>query len=308
MRGAGGVPITSPRLFSARRGAVDDVALAVRHVRAARGGAGAAGAVLAVSWSNGGTVVNNYVAEQGQQRAARPAAPRIDGAVTINTPLSFRHCAAALASTPFHRWAYDFLIARELVSCLRPARAVFAATRGAVPTLGGGTCWLDFEAVLRCTTVGCLDATMTHRVFDHASVLEYYRTASSDQRLGDVRVPLLMCQVRAILWIGAAVGGGGVLAFVRTPARLSTRTTRVCQALDDPIATRAGVFAKAASAARENENLVLVCTEGGGHLGYQDNSASHRSDAEGRWIERVVAGFLDVARDEAANNAREAKA
>ena len=109
--------------------------------------------------------------------------------------------------------------------------------------------------------------------FDHASVLEYYRTASSDQRLGDVKVPLMLCQ-----------------------------------ALDDPIATRAGVFAKAASAARANENLVLVCTEGGGHLGYQDNSASHRSDAEGRWIERVVAGFLDVARDEAANNAREAKA
>ena len=35
---------------------------------------------------------------------------RLDGAVTINTPLSFRHCAAALGATPYHRWAYDFMM------------------------------------------------------------------------------------------------------------------------------------------------------------------------------------------------------
>ena len=54
---------------------------------------------------------------------------------------------------------------------------------------------------------------------------------------------------------------------------------------------------KATEAVRTNERLVLVCTEGGGHLGYQD-PASLASDAEGRWIERVVAGFLGVVRDQ----------
>jgi predicted alpha/beta-fold hydrolase len=242
MRGAGGVPITSPRLFSARKGATDDVAAAVRHLRARRGAA----TVFAVSWSNGGTVINNYVAEQvadcvptpvrwvasrshrtagvmvvsarqdappgDSSQAVPPSADaRLDGAVTINTPLSFRHCAAALGATPYHRWAYDFMITSELTSSLRPARALFAAAaaRG-VPTHGGATCAVDLERVLRCTRVGCIDAELTARVFDHASVRDYYATASSDQRLGAVRVPLMLCQT-----------------------------------LDDPIATSEGIFFKA---------------------------------------------------------------
>ena len=74
MRGCGSSPVTSSRLFSAYRGANDDVRWAVRHLRKTRLAADehgrTAAPLAAVGWSNSGTIVNNVIAEQATRTAA----------------------------------------------------------------------------------------------------------------------------------------------------------------------------------------------------------------------------------------------
>ena len=80
MRGAGGVPITSPRLFSAYRGANDDVRTVVKFLRETRLGAalvvGREAPLAAIGWSNSGTILNNVLAEQATTHGGEPLAQR----------------------------------------------------------------------------------------------------------------------------------------------------------------------------------------------------------------------------------------
>ena len=82
MRACGASPVTSPRLFSAYRGANDDLRLAVAHLRATRLGGG--GRVAVLGWSNSGTIVNNVLAEQATSHADEPS-HFIDAACTCAT-------------------------------------------------------------------------------------------------------------------------------------------------------------------------------------------------------------------------------
>ena len=62
MRACGASPVTSPRLFSAYRGANDDVRVAVAHLRRTR--IAEETPLAALGWSNSGTIINNCLAEQ----------------------------------------------------------------------------------------------------------------------------------------------------------------------------------------------------------------------------------------------------
>jgi hypothetical protein len=118
MRACGGSAVTSPRLFSAYRGANDDLRLAVRHLRKTRLRGGAR--VAAVGWSNSGTILNNVLAEQASTHAADEAA-RIDAAAACGAPLNMPASSANLRR-PFHRQVYDRNLGRSLRSLWAAAR------------------------------------------------------------------------------------------------------------------------------------------------------------------------------------------
>lgn len=109
MRSCGGAPVTSPRFFSAFRGATDDVRLALTHVRQQlRPGA----KVAVVGWSNGATILNNALAEQATTHKDGRAAYCADAGVTLACPLNMPLASANLKRW-FHTNVYDRAIGKE---------------------------------------------------------------------------------------------------------------------------------------------------------------------------------------------------
>ena len=258
MRGCGSSPVTSPRLFSAYRGANDDVRTAVAHLRATRLGAG--GVVAALGWSNSGTIVNNVMAEQATTHAGDPA-HAIDAAVACATPLNMPANSANL-QRPFHSAVYDVNLGKSLRTLWDAARPQYvdAATDLCVPVPrwddASESFVADDELALAARSIREIDEAVTRRQFGYASVDDYYAAASSDQRLGQIAAPLLLLN-----------------------------------AFDDPIVP-GWSLCRALDAARANPQVVVALTSHGGHLGWCD-----RGDPWGgpRWTERVCCGFLEAA-------------
>ncbi|KAG8460786.1 hypothetical protein KFE25_010841 [Diacronema lutheri] len=243
MRGCGGSAVTSPRFFSARHGSTDDVRLAVRHIRASDHLGRVAPCVAAVAWSNGATIVNNVLAEQATSHPpnadADGAHHGLDAAATLASPLNMPAADANLAR-PFHRHVYDRSIARGLVANFQTSGAalVFNAAQdngGCVRAWTGTKMRVDIAELLASTTIRRIDELLTSRCFGFNSVDEYYADASSDQRLADVRVPLL-----------------------------------VMNAFDDPLAPGNSLPYERV---RRCEHVMLALTAHGGHLGWCDEGA-----------------------------------
>lgn len=106
MRGCGSTALTTPRFFSARRGSVDDIRNVCEHIRAqtpedAR--------LVAIGWSNGGTVLSHVLADSGagcEDGSFPTPSATFDGAVCAAVPFNLKASCANL-SRPFHRAIYD---------------------------------------------------------------------------------------------------------------------------------------------------------------------------------------------------------
>ena len=224
MRSCGGSPVTSARFFSAYRGSTCDVRQALAHCKQHFVAPGTRVAVM--GWSNGGTIINNLLAEQATTHF--DDAHRVDAGVTLATPLNMPGSSKHLQRW-FQRHVYDRAIASNLVNNFSQAQHLF---EGEVDTWDGGKCTIDSKALLQCTTIEGIDHELTRKSFGFETVADYYSHASSDQRLKDVDVPLLLLS-----------------------------------AIDDPIAPGHCI---PWHAARENQNLVMAVTKHGGHLGWCD--------------------------------------
>ena len=272
MRSCGDAPVTSPRFFSAHRGATDDVRVALEHLARVRG----AGAppIAALGWSNGGSIVVNALAEQAAAaEGSAGGGARIAAAAALATPLDMVANSRNLRR-PFHRVVYDRAIGGSLATKFRASRALFedAATGAPVPVpawegpanaRGGGDAApprsfvADTAKAAGATTIRELDEAVTAPCFGFASVDDYYASASPGQRLQDVRTPLL-----------------------------------VLSAYDDPIAIGPAI---PFDAARGNARVVLAVTSAGGHLGWCDAGAARGAPA---WVEDAALGFLEASLDE----------
>ena len=249
MRGCGSSPVTSPRLFSAYRGANDDVRTAVAHLRATRLGAG--GVVAALGWSNSGTIVNNVMAEQATTHAGDPS-HAIDAAVACATPLNMPANSANL-QRPFHSAVYDVNLGKSLRTLGRGAAAV--RRRRDRPLRAGaavGRRLGEFRRRRRARARRAFDPR-DRRGGDASAVRvrvrrRLLRRRELDQRLGQIAAPLLLLN-----------------------------------AFDDPIVP-GWSLCRALDAARANPQVVVALTSHGGHLGWCD-----RGDPWGgpRWTERV---------------------
>ena len=263
MRACGSSPVTSPRLFSAYRGANDDVRLAVAHLRRTRLDGG--GRVAAIGWSNSGTIVNNVLAEQATTHSDYgEGAAHINAAASCATPLNMPANSANLQRW-FHKTVYDANLGRSLRKLWAAARDNYLdPTTGEpipVPQWDGlgpdaGTFFADDEIASTADSIRALDEAVTRRQYGYASVDDYYAAASSDQRLRSIETPLLLLN-----------------------------------AFDDPIVPGPSLLG-ALDAARENENIVMAVTSHGGHLGWCERDDPWGGPA---WTERVACGFLEAA-------------
>lgn len=104
--------------------------------------------------------------------------------------------------------------------------------------------------IAQLTSVRRFDAAVTAPAGGYGSVDEYYRDASSHLRLESVRVPLLCVS-----------------------------------AANDPIVCGTGMPLHSS----RNEQVAFVLTEGGGHLGWIENSWNGLSEC---WVDRVVDQFF----------------
>ena len=287
MRACGGSPVTSPRLFSAYRGANDDLRLAVQHLRATRlGGGGGSAPVAVIGWSNSGTILNNVLAEQATSHAAGVATTEgaslsgedagwgVDAAVSCACPLNMPANSANLQRR-FHREVYDRNLGKSLQNLWAAARAEFVDEASGVtrpapywdglsrpgqldPTgveKAGGTFIADDELARTASSIRELDEALTRRQYGYASVDDYYAAASSDQRLGLLQTPTLLLN-----------------------------------AYDDPIVPGTSLR-RALDAARANPNLLMALTSHGGHLGWCEPDAITGGPT---WVERVSCGFLEA--------------
>lgn len=180
MRSCGGSEVTSPRFFSARRGAVDDVEQAVRRIRRDW----RPSRLCAVGWSNSGTIVVNALA----------AGLDVDAACALAAPLDMPASSANLRR-PFHR-VYDRALGASLARKFRAAQGLFVGEDGApvpVPAYGGGAPFVaDVDRAATAKSVRELDAALTAPCFGFPSVDAYYADASCDQRVARVERPLLV--------------------------------------------------------------------------------------------------------------------
>jgi len=159
---------------------------------------------------------------------------------------------------PFSRMVYDRALTRKLVSKIKENIEVFEELP--VVSLEGKRVELDLERLLGARTIREIDAELTCKTFDYPTVDAYYADSSCNQRLKDVEIPLLMVS-----------------------------------AIDDPLIPDSCIPYEEA---RRNDNLMLVTTRHGGHLGWVDEAASARGDGRrwcSDWIERTVLNHLDAA-------------
>lgn len=159
-RGLGGVPLATPRLYSAV--SHGDLADAVRAV-AARA---PSRPLLAVGVSLGGLILGQYLAAAGREA-------RVHAALTVSSPLDVERAATAMDRVSNAPLAWH--MARNLRAAVR-AHAALAC---------------HHAAVARARTVRQFDAAFTAAHFGFRSAEEYYSAATLRGKLARVAVPLL---------------------------------------------------------------------------------------------------------------------
>lgn len=244
MRGCANSPVTSPRFFSAFRGSTDDVALTVAALRSRF----QPRSLSVLGWSNSGSIVINALSEGLD----------VDAACALAAPLNMPVSSANLDRW-FHRNVYDRSIGSGLADKFRSSRHLFEDESGAakaVPAWRGGTFVADVDLAATATTIRAIDEAITAPCFGFATVDDYYAYSSSDQRISQVRTPLL-----------------------------------VVNAADDPIALW-GNLDHVTDQVLSNPDVVFAATSVGGHLGWCD-AADPRGQPG--WIQRCALDFLQAA-------------
>jgi hypothetical protein len=174
-RGCSGEPNLLPRGYHS--GASEDLAEAVRHLRAQRPMA----PLYAVGYSLGGNVLLKYLGESG-------ARSQLQGAAAVSVPFRLDQCADRIG-LGFSR-VYQAHFMREMIAYVKDKQRLFShqgqADRLSIleklgPLDGMRTFW-DF------------DGRITAPLHGYADAQDYYKRASSRYFLGRIETPTLIIQ------------------------------------------------------------------------------------------------------------------
>ncbi|ORX62721.1 AB-hydrolase YheT [Hesseltinella vesiculosa] len=168
--------------------------------------------MIAIGFSLGANILCNYLGQEGDRTP-------VSAAISVANPFDFTKTAHCLESSTFHRNVYSSAMATNLKNLYQRHEALLSKNPK-----------IDNEQILLASTLREFDDACTRRMFDYPSVDAYYEDASSDQRIGNVRIPLLCLN-----------------------------------ALDDPIAHHSALPFRQV---KENPNVVLALTSQGGHIGW----------------------------------------
>ncbi|KZT05786.1 AB-hydrolase YheT [Laetiporus sulphureus 93-53] len=207
-RGGSGVPLTSPRLYSA--GYTDDLRMAIFYIRKRYPRA----RLIGLGLSAGANILVRYLAEEG-------AHSRLVAGLAIACPWNFAVSSDRLEDSWFHRHVYSATMGQSLQNIIREN-----ASRLRTFTDHPISDALPKTLALRRPTMRQFDEHMMRFIggppplFPMPSAAHYYTWASSDKLMGNIRVPVLAINaeddpiVRAPL--PTDVAGNGWVALVVT--------------------------------------------------------------------------------------------
>ncbi|TCD69713.1 hypothetical protein EIP91_006480 [Steccherinum ochraceum] len=164
-RGCAGVPLTSPRLYSA--GTTDDIRTALMYISATYPKA----PLLGVGFSLGANVLTRYLAEEGERS-------RLNAGILTYTRLAYLCDGDYLALELRREWQSHLATAVQFPDSPMAA-AMPAILEMKRPFLA------DYDQAMTCLAGGASPP------FPFPTVCDYYTWASTDDALREVRVPLL---------------------------------------------------------------------------------------------------------------------
>ncbi|KAK9843739.1 hypothetical protein WJX81_004527 [Elliptochloris bilobata] len=170
-RGCAGLPMTSPRCYSAAF--TDDVHQAVCEVRQRFPGA----PIVAAAYSLGAVILTKYLAEADTGHWPGEGSG-IAGAALVSNPLCLHASSAALSRPWTLPYLYNLGLALRLRQYLREHSSALASHVQVDP---GTEAW----------TISHFDETVVCRLFGYEDVHEYYHDSSSQNYIPFVRTPAL---------------------------------------------------------------------------------------------------------------------
>ena len=174
MRGTGNGPVTSGRLFSARRGSTEDVRYTIAQLKS-KGIIEEEQPIVGIGWSLGGCIMNNTILEQDEM--VNPEA-RLDAVAALGAPYSLHHSSEVLK--PFPNWIYSKRMAQGLVNILKPVAHNFEGVKHNF--LGKETFNFDPEKIYSSQSIKEFDEHLTAPFFGFGSAREYYDYSSPGPR------------------------------------------------------------------------------------------------------------------------------
>ncbi|QDZ24188.1 alpha/beta hydrolase [Chloropicon primus] len=255
MRGTGQGPVTSGRLFSARRGSTDDVRFVMRELKT-KGVIEEDQPIFGIGWSLGGCIMSNTVLEQDELDPPL----RIEAAAALGAPYDLHESSELLK--PFPNKIYSSRMAQGLVNILKPVAHVFD---GVHKNYLGEENSFEFngDKCYECKSILEFDEALTAPFFGFKSAKDYYDFSSPGRRFSESSPSV---------------------------------PTILVSALDDPVVGNVGIPFEAA---RKNENVVVVATDSGGHLGWCQSThlgcGFAKNTQETSWTEDLVMDFFHQA-------------
>ncbi|KAG0298651.1 hypothetical protein BGZ98_000128 [Dissophora globulifera] len=205
-RACANTELTSAQLYCGSW--TEDLRMVVKHIRKTLPEA----KLMSVGFSLGSNILMNYMGEEGDNC-------EFLGAMSVGNPFDLMGTCLNMERGFLQRKIYSPTMGGNLKRILLKHEKVFADSDV-----------IDLEEVKRGVTIRDFDDRVTRRVFKYRTVHEYYRMASSSQKILDIKRPFLCLN-----------------------------------ALDDPIAVGECI---PVDEIRENPYGLLATTAHGGHLGW----------------------------------------
>ncbi|ESN91195.1 hypothetical protein HELRODRAFT_182167 [Helobdella robusta] len=160
----GGVELKTPKTYCATY--TNDLHEVVTHVSWKFPNS----SVMAVGVSLGGLIVTNYTARMGHLCPLKAA-------IVVSAPWNIFDAAKSL-EMPLNAFLFNRVLTNHLISTVMRYEKLFAGK-------------IDFDHLRKSHTISDFDERFTCKVFGYNEKVEYYKEACIDNKISDIKIPLL---------------------------------------------------------------------------------------------------------------------